>query len=97
MPPVTDDIQQMVLFADAVRDGAGRIILTPRRPQLEVGTVEAARIIGVSRATMAALRDDPRAMQILRCRFTTPSCKILAWNVASLQAYREASKSWEGG
>jgi len=70
--------------------GDGSFVVSPGKPRVEVGTIAAAKMLGVGRATMAALREDPRAMKILRCRFTTPSCKILRWDVASLHAFKVA-------
>lgn len=90
-------MQQMLLFAQVLPNGNGGFTVTPGKPTEEVSTSQAAKLLGVSRAQMFYLREDPVASKILQWRFTTPgggSGKKIRWNSASLIAYLEASRSW---
>lgn len=89
--------QQLPLFADWTPNGNGGFVAVPRKPMEEVSTSQAAKLLGVSRAQMFYLREDPVASKILEWRFTTPGSgpgKKIRWKSASLIAYLEASKSW---
>lgn len=89
---------QLLLFADVLPNGSGGFTVRPHKPEEEVSTAQAAKILGVSRAQMFYLRDNPVASKILQWRFTTPgnggSGKKIRWKSASLIAYLEASRSW---
>ncbi len=87
---------QLLLFARMLPNGAGGYTVTPSKPLHEVGTVEAARILGVSRATMWELRNDAVAGKILQWRFTTPHQRKVKFTTESLLAYLDYTKTLEG-
>ena len=94
--PAIDSPAQILLFADVLPNGSGGLTVVPRKSlPREVSTEEAAELLGVCRTTMYALRNDPRAMKTLRWRFTTPSKRIVLYELESVLAYREATKQWE--
>jgi hypothetical protein len=90
--------QQILLFADWMPNPSGSgYTVTPRKSVVqEVGTLEAAKLLGVCRATMWELRNDPVAGKILKWRFTTPSQRKVKFTTESLLAYLEYTKTLEG-
>jgi hypothetical protein len=75
--------------------GDGSFVVTPGKPVIEVGTEEALRILNIKgRSTLYDLRNHPKVGPLLKWRFTTPSCKLIVWDLESLHAVRAASKDW---
>ncbi len=97
MPGKADHPAQILLFAtDVARQVDGRIVLTPRRPAApEIPTVEAARILGVSRAQMWYIRNTPLGQRHLRWRFISDKKGKILWDTSSVLAYREATTALE--
>ncbi len=89
-------IAQTVLMADVLPNGNGGFTVRPRKPLQEIGTVEATKILGVCRATMWALRNDPVAGKILKWRFTSPGKRKVKFTLESVLAYLEFTKTLEG-
>jgi hypothetical protein len=90
------DISQLLLFGEVLPDGTGGFVVKPRKPLPEVTTKEAARILGVSRAQMWYLRNHhPRAMQILRFRFSSERRGRVLWDVDSLHQFRQMTRELE--
>ena len=89
-------VAMTTLAADILPNGRGGFIVQPRKPLDEIGTIEAARRLGVSRTTMWELRNDPIASKILKWRFTTPSQRIVLFTTESVLAYLEYTKTLEG-
>jgi len=90
------DNPQLLLFADLLPNGNGGFTVRPRKPLQEIGTIDAARMLGVSRTTLWELRNDEAASKVLKWRFTTPSQRIVKFETASVLAYLEYTKTLEG-
>ena len=94
-PSLHDVIAQAQVLARG--DGAFRII--PRRPTsrpAEVTTKQACEMLGVSRATMWALRNHPIAGKILVWRFTSPCKRKVMFTAASVLNYLAYTNSPAG-
>ena len=82
---------QLLLFADVLPDGSGGFVVRPRKPiGPEITTVQAAKILGLCRASMWNIRNQPLGQKLLRWRFTTPGKKRILWDADSVIAYRTA-------
>jgi hypothetical protein len=90
-----DAPQQTLLFADVARQGDGRFLVTARKPASEVSTAEAARLLGVCRATMWYIRNTALGQQHLRWRFITSKKGKILWETDSVIAYRAATQLLE--
>ena len=89
-------VAQTVLMADVLPSGNGGFVVRPVKPVQEIGTADACKILGVCRATMWALRNDPVAGKILKWRFTTPSQRRVMFDLGSVLAYLEFTRTLEG-
>lgn len=75
--------------------GDGSYRLMPRKPRVEVeeiSTVQACKILGISRGTIWYDRNTPLGQKILRWRFTGPGQGRIVWELPSVLAYKEALK-----
>lgn len=90
------DTPQLLLFADVLPNGSGGFTVRPRKPLQEIGTTEAAHMLGVCRSTMWELRNDATAGKYLKWRFTTPSQRKVLFELDSVVAYLEYTRSLEG-
>lgn len=88
-------IQQMMLWADVVPSGNGSFVVVPRRPESEINTRKAAEILGVCRAQMWYLRNQPLGQKLLRWRFISERKGKILWELQSVLAYKEATKAIE--
>lgn len=82
---------------EIIPNGLGAFTLSPKKPELEIGTRKAAKMLGISRSQMNALADDAVAMRILRWRWTTPRQGKRLWDSQSVAAYKEATRDPEFG
>jgi len=83
------------VMADILPNGDGSFVVKPRKPEGEITTVQAAKILGVCRAQMWYLRNQPLGQRILKWRFISEKRGKILWDAASVVAYREATKSIE--
>jgi hypothetical protein len=90
----SNEKHQLMLFGEFVPDGIGGFRLVPRRPRLEVPTVEAAKILGVSRSAIHVILNTPGGQKWLKWRYSTPRKGKILFEVDSLYAYLEASKDF---
>ena len=88
--------KEMLLRATVVPNGSGGFVVQPGKPLQEAGTIEAARMLGVSRTTMWELRHDPVAGKMLKWRFTSPHRRVVKFTTESLLSYLEFTKTLEG-
>lgn len=86
---------QLLLFADVLPNGQGGFTVRPLKPQQEIGTAAAAKLLGVCRAQMWYLRNQPMGQKILKWRFTSEKKGKILWDLESVIAYKEATKSIE--
>lgn len=86
---------QLLLFADVLPNGQGGFTVRPVKPQQEIRTVDAAKLLGVSRAQMWYLRNQPLGQRILRWRFISEKKGKILWDLDSVLAYKEATRSIE--
>lgn len=95
-PQTNHEAQIQFAFVPVVTPrGDGSFVVTPGRPVMEVSTPEALKILNIrGRSTLYGLRDHPKWGKILKWRFTTPSQKLIVWDVESLHALLAASKEW---
>lgn len=91
------DPRQILMFGEAVANGLGGFTIIPKKPALEVGTREAAKMLGINRSTLHAMVDHPQASKILRWRWSSEKQGKRLWDVESLQAYRRATEDPEFG
>jgi hypothetical protein len=76
--------------------GDGTFIVVPGKPRkelIEVGTLRAARMLGIGHTALRAARESKLGRHYLRWRFTSEKQRVLAWEVPSLVAYKEATRS----
>lgn len=98
----------LILFADAYPDGNGGFQIIPRPPRSlvmskrggqlvqEVGSIDACKILGIGRACIHSLiNDDPVGKRMIKYRFTSKRRGKRVFDVASLLAYREWTKTLE--
>lgn len=84
---------QLLLFADVTPNGVGGFTVRPLKPTQEIGTAAAARLLGVCRAQMWYLRNQPLGQKILKWRFISEKKGKILWELESVIAYKEATKS----
>lgn len=102
-------VASLILFADAYRDPSGGYTVKPRAPRSlvmtqksgrwiqEIGTIDACRILNVNRATIHTLiNKDPDARRLIKWRFTSKGRGKRVFEVGSLLAYVEWTKTLEG-
>lgn len=90
--------EQNLVFAEArvTPRGDGTFIVAPGKPRAqvpEVGSFRAAELLGVGFTALRAARESKLGLQYLRWRFTTETRRILVWELPSLLAYKEATRS----
>lgn len=76
--------------------GDGTFIVAPGKPRAqvpEVGTLRAAEILGIGLTALRAARESKLGQHYLRWRFTSEKQRVLVWEVPSLMAYKEATRS----
>lgn len=76
--------------------GDGSFLVTPGKPHAgvqEVGTLRAAEILGIGHTALRAARESKLGQYYLRWRFTSEKQRVLAWEVSSLMAYKNATRS----
>ena len=76
--------------------GDGTFIVAPGKPRAgvaEVGTLRAAEMLGIGHTALRAARESKLGRHYLRWRFTTEKQRVLAWEVPSLLAYKEATRA----
>jgi hypothetical protein len=76
--------------------GDGSFLVAPgklRAGVIEVGTLRAAEMLGIGHTALRAARESKLGRHYLRWRFTTEKQRVLAWEVPSLVAYKEATRS----
>jgi hypothetical protein len=90
--PANQSPAQTLLFADIISAGGGEFRIVPRKPLSEVGTTEAARILGYKCRTSIheQVLNHPQA-KLLKWRFTPGRGKILI-DLAGLLAFKEATR-----
>lgn len=86
----------MLFSSDITPNGIGGFTVTPRKVVgEEIGTRQAAKILGVCRAQMWYLRNQRLGQQILKWRFISEKKGKILWELASVIAYKEATKAIE--
>lgn len=76
--------------------GDGTFIVSPGKPSArEIPTREAARILGVCRAQIWYIRNQTLGRKLLRWRFTSELKGKILWELDSVIAYRDATRSLE--
>jgi hypothetical protein len=90
--------EQNLVFAEArvTPRGDGTFIVAPGKPRAqvpEVGSFRAAELLGVGFTALRAARESKLGRQYLRWRFTTETRRVLVWELPSLLAYKEATRS----
>jgi hypothetical protein len=89
--------EQILLFADWMPNPSGGYTVTPKKVVAqEIGTRQAAALLGVCRSTMWELRNDPVAGKILKWRFTTPAQRKVKFTIESVLAYLNYTRTLEG-
>ena len=95
--PITTSGQNLVFEEPIVTPrGDGTFLVVPGKPRkelLEVGTLRAARMLGIGHTALRAARESKLGRHYLRWRFTSEKQRVLAWEVPSLMAYKEATRS----
>lgn len=86
---------QIPVLASVLPDGNGGFIVKPQKPAAEITTEQARKILGVCRAQMWYLRNQPMGQKILKWRFTSEKRGKILWDAASVLAYKEATKGIE--
>jgi len=90
--------EQNLLFAEPLVTprGDGTFIIAPGKPHAqvpEVGSLRAAELLGIGLTALRAARESKLGRHYLRWRFTTEKQRVLAWEVPSLMAYKDATRS----
>jgi len=60
---------------------------------IEVGSEQACELLGMSQSALRAARESKLGRHHLRWRFTSETQRVIAWEVPSLMAYKEATRS----
>lgn len=98
MKPAPTTQPQLLLWADILPNGNGGFTVVPQKPVQtvqEIGTTRAAQLLGVCRAQMWYIRNQPLGQKLLKWRFTSEGKGKIAWELPSVLAYKEATKSIE--
>ncbi len=90
--------EQNLLFAEPLVTprGDGTFIVAPGKPRsqvLEVGTLRATEMLGIGLTALRAARESKLGQHYLRWRFTSEKQRVLVWEVPSLRAYKDATRS----
>jgi hypothetical protein len=93
----SSDPRQVLMFGEVMSNGLGGFTVIPKKPVAEVGTKAAARMLGMNKATLNRLVDDPEAAKLLKWRWISEKRGKRLWDVESLRAYREATANPEFG
>ncbi len=91
-PPTAPVTAQTLLTATIVSDGSGGFRVIPNKPKQEIPSIEAARMLNVSRGSMSNIIDRPLGQKHLRWRWLTEGKGKRVFDVDSVIAYREALK-----
>jgi hypothetical protein len=59
----------------------------------EVGSFRAAALLGLSYSALRNARESKLGRDLLRWRFTSENQRVLVWELPSLMAYKEATRS----
>jgi hypothetical protein len=80
----------------SIPQGDGSVLVKPGKPVQEVGSREAAQLLGIARSYLCPLLDQPLASKLIKWRWLNPDKKgKRLFNVASLHAYRKATQEIE--
>lgn len=85
------------LFADVLPNGSGGFIIAPRKPTREISSMQAAKMLNLSRSTLGNIVNFKRAHQILRWRWTSEKMGKRIFELESVLRYREATRDSEFG
>jgi len=87
-------VNQVALSAEVIPLDNGSFKIVPRKPILEVGPAEAARILGVATSSLPNILDRPLAQKI-RWRWTSDAKGKRLYDSASLYEYLKATRDSE--
>jgi hypothetical protein len=93
----SSDPRQVLMFGEVMSNGLGGFTVIPKKPVAEVDTKAAARMLGMNKATLNRLVDDPEAARILKWRWISEKRSKRLWDVDSLLAFRKATMDPEFG
>jgi hypothetical protein len=77
--------------------GDGSFVVKAGKPAAECDSMEAARILGMARSSVANLLNHPTALRYVRWRWTSPARGKRLFEVASLYEYIRATRDPEFG
>ena len=80
------------MFGDVLSNGNGGFIVQPRKPVMEVGPAQAAKILGVAHSSISNLLDRPMGQKLIKWRWSSEACGKRLFDASSLAAYREAMR-----